>query len=85
MIDVFISYAEEDNSMAMRIANDLKSAKLEVWRYEINGRKAVDFRDDIKEHIDKAQWFCLIDSAHSRASRYVKDECLYAYTLNSFL
>src|ERR1051325_359521 len=78
---IFISYAEEDSTAAMRIAEDLARAQLTTWRYEVQGRRWMDFRQDIEQHINEAQWFCLLDSRHSRASKYVKEECESAKAL----
>ena len=78
---VFISYAEEDGNLAMRLHEDLERLRFVVWRYEAHGRVGVDFVEEYRQQIEATQVFCLIDSPHSRKSYFVKEECLLAREL----
>lgn len=74
-IDLFISYSSRDSAIAMRIFHDLTRHGLNVFLYEEKARIRKNFQDEIFQAIDHAKYFCLIDSTHARASKWVKEEC----------
>jgi tetratricopeptide (TPR) repeat protein len=78
MDDLFLSYAEEDNSIAMWIYQDLKQTGVAVWRYEEDGEIGVNMLKEVRENIEKSRYFCLLDSPHSRKSDFVRLECMIA-------
>ncbi len=78
MDGVFFSYAEEDSSIARRIYDDLGRAGFNVWRYQEDGKKGVNILQEVRESIEKARYFCLVDSPHSRESDFVREECQLA-------
>lgn len=75
---VFFSYAEEDSDLAILIHNALGQAKVDVWCYQVDGKKGALITDELRKEITKAQYFCLLDSSHSRKSNFVREECRLA-------
>jgi tetratricopeptide (TPR) repeat protein len=85
---IFLSYATQDGSIAMRVYNDLLRAKLiasdpqdgrlAAWRYEKDGALSADFEIEFAAKIRSAQFFCLLDSSRARRSEYVRRECTIA-------
>lgn len=73
-LDIFISYAQEDRNVSMRIYDDLVRSGFSVWRYEKDGAPGVNFWDEINEQLANARIFCLIDSPAARNSYYVAHE-----------
>ncbi len=78
VIDVFLSYAGEDGTCAMRVYDDLGRSGLKVWRYERDGDVGVDFTSEYRDAIQNARFFCLLDSSHARRSDHVQEECKLA-------
>ena len=73
---VFLSYAEEDATTARRVYLALeRSGLVRAWGYKESGRPGVDFREEFEAQIKACQYFCLLDSPHSRASRWIAIEC----------
>jgi len=70
----FLSYAEEDAVIALRIHQALTRSGMPVWGYKENGRIGVDFREEFRERIRASRYFCLLDSQFSRLSPWIKDE-----------
>lgn len=62
----------------MRIYNDLRRLRTQVWRYERDGMLGVDFEREVASAIASCSFFVLIDSSEARASAYVRDECRQA-------
>lgn len=83
MSSVFLSYAEEDGTLALRVQEDLAGAKLQVWRYERDARIGVDYRQEYRSQIESASFFCLLDSPAARRSPYVREECELARKLEA--
>jgi tetratricopeptide (TPR) repeat protein len=71
----FLSYAEEDAVIALRIHQALSRSGMSVWGYKENGRIGVDFREEFRERIRNSHYFCLLDSPSSRLSAWIKEEC----------
>ena len=72
---VFLSYAEEDALVARRIHNALTRSEVTVWGYKEDGRVGVNFEEELTKKIRAARFFCLLDSAHSRSSDWIRREC----------
>jgi tetratricopeptide (TPR) repeat protein len=70
----FLSYAEEDAVIALRIHQALTRSGMPVWGYKENGRIGVDFRDEFRDRIRTSRHFCLLDSQYSRLSPWIKEE-----------
>ncbi|MEQ1745938.1 MAG: TIR domain-containing protein [Saprospiraceae bacterium] len=73
---MFLSYASADSHLAMRIYDDLTRSGLLVWRYEKDSKKGTDYQDEYLAALRAADYFCLLDSPHARASAEVKIEIL---------
>jgi tetratricopeptide (TPR) repeat protein len=70
----FLSYADEDAVVALRIHQALTRSGMPVWGYKENGRIGVDFREEFRERIRGSRYFCLLDSQYSRLSQWIKQE-----------
>jgi tetratricopeptide (TPR) repeat protein len=76
MTRVFLSYAEEDASLARRIHIALAdSGTVSPWGFKENGRIAENFKDEFEDQIKSSEYFCLLDTPDARKSRWIKDEC----------
>jgi tetratricopeptide (TPR) repeat protein len=51
---------------------------VQVWTYQSSGKAGVNFREEYRHVIEKAEHFCVIDSPESRLSTHVKKECQIA-------
>ncbi|MBL7798617.1 MAG: tetratricopeptide repeat protein [Saprospiraceae bacterium] len=58
----------------MRIYDDLTRSGLLVWRYEKDSKKGINYQDEYLAALRAADYFCLLDSPHARASREVQKE-----------
>ena len=65
---VFLSYASEDQSFALKVYNDLTYARLEVWRYQADSQVGVDYVSEYSSQIKQSKVFCLMDSRAARQS-----------------
>src|SRR5688572_2720842 len=75
-IAVFVSYASEDAAVARRVHLELeRSAAVRPWGFKENGRFGENFKQEFEERIRETQYFCLLDSPHSRQSDWVRYEC----------
>lgn len=74
---VFISYAHEDRAFALRLAEDLREAKVPFW---IDTRIGPGdyFSRTIEKKLKASDTFVLVVSPHSRHSDYVDDELHFA-------
>jgi hypothetical protein len=74
MPKVFISYSQEDNETARKLASDLKSAGTEIWI----DHARIDGGDNLPERIGEACEWCdmllLLWSANAAGSYWVKQE-----------
>lgn len=76
--NVFISYAREDAGIANIIEAALASHKLSVWRDVHALRAGEDWKTAIDHAINNVDFFILLQSAYSAASKWVKYEFLEA-------
>jgi tetratricopeptide (TPR) repeat protein len=79
MKTVFLSYSSKDSAFALRIFRDLSRSGLKVWHFESDAEKNTDFRVTIRKRIEASDFFCLLDSPHSRISEYVQYEVGIAF------
>ncbi len=73
--NIFFSYSWKDRAIAMRLYNDLARSGLKVWIDQVKGDQGVNFYYEVKDRINSCSGFILLDSANSRKSNWVKDEC----------
>jgi hypothetical protein len=82
---VFLSHSEEDAAFAQRLRGDLARSGFNVWFDEdaIGGGESII--DSIASGLDACDSLCLLNSRHSRLSRWVKHEVeqFYSRTLSS--
>jgi tetratricopeptide (TPR) repeat protein len=79
----FLSYADEDAVIALRIHQALTRSGVLVWGYKENGRVGVDFREEFRDRIRSSRYFCLLDSQFSRLSAWIKEEWAIAHAANA--
>lgn len=80
-LKIFLSYAEEDSTIAGRLFADLRRFQVEVWGYKECGRYGVNFKQEFETQIRESSCFCLLDSAAARQSVWIKNECMVAAEL----
>lgn len=78
--DLFISYNSSDSQLAFRIYSEIIKNGGTAYIYETQ-TDFVDYRAEIKQSINEASAFCLIDSLKARASKWVRFECAIAHDL----
>ncbi len=71
---VFISYAEEDKSVADAVCQALEDSGVRCWYAPRNVPYAVDYEEAIVDAISESRLMLLILSAHSNKSSHVKRE-----------
>jgi formylglycine-generating enzyme required for sulfatase activity len=82
MTQVFISYSRKDLEFVQRLADDLKTAGLEVW-YDLSGLDAgTRWGSEIQKAIKASQYFLVVISPNSIISEWVENEFLYAKNQN---
>lgn len=72
--NVFISYAREDSDIANTIENELSSHRLSIWRDVHALRAGENWKTAIDHAINNVDFFILLRSAYSAASKWVKYE-----------
>ena len=74
MSQIFISHVEEDESVALEIANGLEAAGHSTWYYERDSLPGLSYLDQIDEAIEQSQAVVVIISLHSLSSWQVDKE-----------
>ncbi len=82
MRDIFISYVEEDSSIATQLAEGLEAAGYSTWYYERDGEVGGDYLLQTKNAIEQCQVFILIISPDAVASNQVDIEVVRAHETN---
>lgn len=78
MSQVFISYSRRDIEFVQRLAEDLQAAGLTVW-YDLSGLDGgTQWGIEIQSAIENSQYFLVVLSPSSLASKWVQREFLYA-------
>lgn len=73
-IEVFVSYAREDEELAGQIVENLESKGIRVWWDKKIGLEVENYRAEIEKAIMSAQCFLVIWSKFSKASHWVVGE-----------
>ena len=76
--EVFLSYANKDQSFANELAAMLRGHGLPVWYSSTNILGAQQWHDEIGHALSRCDWFLLLMSPHAVKSKWVKRELLYA-------
>ena len=78
MIQIFISYSEEDMSIQEKVRQRLMREGFTVWINTVDIPTAADFQVAINRGIEKADNIILLLSPNSLASQYCQQELSYA-------
>lgn len=78
-VDVFVSYAREDNDFAAAVCYHLQQKNLNVWR-DTRVANGQYFREEIREKLDEAQAVLVCWTQNAIESRFVLDEADQAVT-----
>jgi len=76
--EVFLSHASQDRRFASRVADALRAEDISVWYSRTHLRGAQQWHDEIGKALARCDWFLLVVSPNALASRWVKQELLYA-------
>jgi len=79
MSDIFISYVEEDSSVATQVGDGLQNAGYSTWLYERDSLPGPAYLLQMGEAIDQAQAVVIIISRDSMASNQVTTEVVRAH------
>lgn len=79
MADVFISYAEEDIGVVLKIAEGLEAAGYTTWHYSRDSVPGLAYLIQVGQAIDEAKALLLVISPHSLDSHQVTNEVVRAY------
>src|SRR5262245_36912380 len=83
MADIFISYVEEDSSVAIAIAQAIERLGCTTWYYERDSIPGRSYLLETGEEIDACQAVILLISSHSSLGSYqVRQEVIRAYGSN---
>jgi hypothetical protein len=77
--DIFISYVEEDSSVATQIGDGLEAAGYSTWLYERDSLPGPAYLIQMGEAIDQSQAIVIIISNNSMASNQVTTEVVRAH------
>lgn len=77
MADIFISYAHEDFTQAAKLAEEFGLEGWQVWM-DTGLVAGDDWRDTIREELDRAHVAVVLWTDHSITSRFVKSEVAHA-------
>jgi len=78
MAELFISHIDEDQQMALALADALEARGFTAWRYRRDCRGGPDFRDQIPDAIDHCRALIVLLSPGALGSRYVRKEVYWA-------
>src|SRR5215471_152887 len=82
MADIFISYVEEDSTLALEIARGLESQDISTWYYERDSIPGRSYLLQSGIEIDACRAVLLLISSHSIRSYQVRQEVIRAYESN---
>ena len=71
---IFISYSRQDKDFALKLAEDLRAAGVEIWIDQLDIAPGVRWDDAVEEALDSCKSFMVILSPVSVKSDDVKDE-----------
>ena len=79
MSDIFISYVEEDSSVATQVGDGLQAAGYSTWLYERDSLPGPAYLLQMGDAIEQAQAVVIIISKDSMASNQVTTEVVRAH------
>lgn len=77
-VEVFLSHATEDRTVAAELADMLRRHHVPVWFSRTDIRGAQQWHDEIGEALNRCDWFMIILTPKSVQSMWVKRELVYA-------
>ncbi len=77
-VEVFVSYASGDSAFAAKIAATLANQGVRVFFSKKSIRGAQAWHDEIGAALARCEWFVVVLSKRAVASRWVKQELVYA-------
>jgi tetratricopeptide (TPR) repeat protein len=84
LVDVFISYVEEDANMALEIALLLEEEGYTTWCYGIDSVPGFSYLIQAGQAIERSKAFLLVVSPHSLVSHQVTQEVIQAHESNKY-
>ena len=82
--EVFVSHSHADQPFAERLVGVLHHHQIPFWYSDAHIRGAQEWHDEIGKALQRCDWFILVLSPDSVASRWVKRELLYALRQERF-
>ena len=82
--EVFVSHSHADQPFAERLVGVLHHHRIPFWYSDADIRGAQQWHDEIGSALQRCDWFILVLSPDSVASRWVKRELLYALQQERF-
>ena len=82
--EVFVSHSHADQPFAERLVDVLRHHRVPFWYSDADIRGAQQWHDEIGRALQRCDWFILVLSPDSVASRWVKRELLYALEQERF-
>ena len=82
--EVFVSHSHADQPFAERLVGVLRHHRVPFWYSDADIQAAQQWHDEIGRALQRCDWFILVLSPDSVASRWVKRELLYALEQERF-
>lgn len=82
--ELFLSHSSQDLLIANRISETLRKHGVPVWYSPTNILTAQQWHDEIGKALKRCDWFMVLLSSHSVASKWVKRELHYALRHNQY-
>lgn len=76
---IFISYCSKNSALAQRLKDDLSHSGCDSWQFDLSAVPGTDAWNTILERIEKSDFFLVIVSAASAASKGVQEEVSHAH------
>lgn len=76
--EIFLSHSSLDRNKTVKIAETLRNHNIPIWHSDSNIKGAQQWHDEIGNALRRCDWFLLLLSNQSIASRWVKMELHYA-------
>lgn len=76
---IFISYSQEDVTLARRLKDDLTSANCDPWQFGVSAVPGTDAWGTILERIEKSDFFLVLLSPAALHSKAVDEEISHAH------
>jgi hypothetical protein len=82
--EAFLSHSSKNGAFADRLASVLSGHKIKTFYSKKSIRGAQEWHDEIGAALKRCDWFLLVLSPQSVASRWVKHELIYALQENRY-